>query len=78
MIKPTPETATLDTGTGSCIPLRVGVDKQDSVPPAGDGGGKIDRGSGLADSAFLVRYGYYSSHLSTGGTFRSVFHVAPN
>src|SRR5688572_12395038 len=67
MVKAASETAALNAGTGGRVSLRVGVDEQDPVPPTGDDGGKIDCGGGLADSTFLVRYGYCSSHLSDGG-----------
>src|SRR5688572_16952716 len=67
MVKAASKTAALNAGTGGRVSLRVGVDEQDPVPPTSDDGGKIDCGSSLADSAFLVRYGYCSSHLSDRG-----------
>ena len=71
----TARTAPLDAGTGGRITLRIGVDEKDAVAPTGDDGGEVDRGRGLTDSAFLIRYGYgiYGAH-----PLRVKFHVLPH
>lgn len=73
MVETAPETAALNAGAGGRVSLRIGIDEQYPVPPTSDNGGKIDRGSGLTDSAFLIRYGYYSSHYRAGAPFNRCF-----
>ena len=44
-----------DAEGGGGAALDVEVDEEDAVAAAGEAGGEVDRGGGLADAALLVR-----------------------
>lgn len=75
MIKPASKAASLDTGAGRRISLRVSVDEKNTIAPTGNNRREVNRGRGLPDSSFLVRYGYRLSHLFVWGHL-SMFHVS--
>jgi hypothetical protein len=58
-----PETAALNTDSGGCITLRIGVDKEYPIAPTGDHRRQINCGRSFSDSAFLVCDGYRFGHL---------------
>ena len=52
----------LSSDAAGQVALGVDVDEQHSLSAQGEGGGEVDGGGGLADSALLVRDGDDSSH----------------
>jgi hypothetical protein len=54
----------VDTEAAGRVALGVHVNEEDAAPEGGEAGTEVDRGGGLADSAFLVNDCYYAAQLA--------------
>ena len=62
MIEAFSKASALDTDTGRGVPLGIGVDKQDAMPPTCENRSEVNSGRRFSDSALLIGDGYGFSH----------------